>query len=53
MKLKCPELFGYSLPSENEKVFELQAQLMLPGRDKEGRRIYIIRVGMSDTLCID
>ncbi|XP_044751590.1 alpha-tocopherol transfer protein-like [Coccinella septempunctata] len=48
MKLKCPELFGYSLPSENEKVFELQAQVMLPERDKDGRRIYILRVDYFD-----
>ncbi|KAL3280645.1 hypothetical protein HHI36_003881 [Cryptolaemus montrouzieri] len=49
MKLKCPELFGYSLPSEFEKVFDLQAQNMLPDRDLEGRRIYIIRVDYFDS----
>ncbi|KAK9878609.1 hypothetical protein WA026_022870 [Henosepilachna vigintioctopunctata] len=48
MKLKCPELFGYSLPSEYEHVFDLQAQNMLPDRDQEGRRIYIIRVDYFD-----
>lgn len=45
MKLKCPELFACPLPSENAKVFELQAQNMLQQRDKLGRRIYIIRLG--------
>lgn len=45
MKLKCPELFACPLPSENAKVFELQAQNMLQQRDQLGRRIYVIRLG--------
>lgn len=50
MKLKCPELFGCPLPSENGKVFELQAQNMLQQRDQLGRRVYIIRVGAKTSL---
>lgn len=50
MKLKCPELFGCPLPSNNTKVFELQAQNMLPKRDQLGRRVYIIRVGKSVSI---
>lgn len=45
MKLKCPELFRCPLPSDEEKVFDLQAQNMLLQRDQSGRRIYVIRVG--------
>lgn len=45
MKLKCPELFACPLPSENCKVFELQAQNMLQQRDQLGRRVYVMRVG--------
>lgn len=45
MKLKCPELFQCSLPSENNTVFDLQAQNMLAERDQYGRRVYVIRLG--------
>lgn len=45
MKLKCPELFMCPLPSEHSKVFDLQAQHMLPQRDQLGRRVYVMRVG--------
>lgn len=49
MKLKYPELFSCPLPSQNGKVFELQAQNMLQQRDQFGRRIYVIRVGTLKT----
>ncbi|KAJ8965185.1 hypothetical protein NQ314_004328 [Rhamnusium bicolor] len=49
MRLKCPELFGCSLPSESGVMFELQAQNMLQQRDQLGRRVYIIRVDNFDS----
>lgn len=52
MKLKCPELFSCPLPSDCNKVFELQAQNMLEQRDHFGRRVYIIRMGKSALLRI-
>ncbi|CAH1999242.1 unnamed protein product [Acanthoscelides obtectus] len=48
MKLKCPELFDCPLPSECLDIFELQAQNMLPRRDKFGRRVYIIKIDNFD-----
>lgn len=46
MKLRCPELFCIVLPSENSRIYNLQAQWMLPDRDQFGQKVYIIRVGM-------
>lgn len=53
MRLRCPELFRIPLPSENARVFELQAQWMLPERDQFGQRVYIIRVDKFDAAQAD
>lgn len=45
MRLRCPELFCAAKPSENGKVFDLQAQCVLNDRDQFGQRVYVIRLG--------
>ncbi|XP_044266194.1 alpha-tocopherol transfer protein-like [Tribolium madens] len=52
MKLKYPELFSCPVPSECEKVFNLQAQNMLQDRDQLGRRVYVIRMDYFDSNVI-
>nr|XP_023025585.1 alpha-tocopherol transfer protein-like [Leptinotarsa decemlineata] len=49
MKIRCPELFGCPLPSQCSHIFDLQAQNLLPQRDRLGRRIFMIRVDNFDS----
>lgn len=46
MKENSPELFHVSPPSDLKNMLEMQIQCMLNTKDRQGRQIYLFRVGM-------
>lgn len=45
MKKTYPELFSVKKAAENLSVFESNAQIMLDGRDCNGAKIFLYRIG--------